>query len=552
MTTTLRECNDRGYQCCILSDCTAGFDAQQVTTSLDIVCGQDGLFGFVGTSSDLFEAVNKPSATSLTPPSTPPILSDDRLPPLEELLARYRKGLNTSVDVINLVFDRIEKDKAEHGAVWIHLESRQKCLDAAAALASKFAGKPLPPLYGIPFSVKDNLDVAGIPTTAGCAAYAYIPSSNAIAVQHVLDAGALFIGKVNLDQLATGLSGNRSPYGVPHSVYSKAHISGGSSSGSAVSVAAGQVSFSLATDTAGSGRVPAACNGIVGFKPTKGTVSGRGLVPACRTLDSISLMSNSIAEARKVWRIIAKYDPEDPFSKPPQSLSTWSIDYRGPRVGGFTIAVPPASSLSACTQQMADMFAEAVQVARSCGGSLAQQPVDYSIFEKAADLLYDASLLHERMTSIGLEFLQGNLDALHPVTKELFSRALESPPSAYDVFKDQALQTQLTRKVQQMFDPLAGGVDVLIVPTMPHHPTIEAMLADPLKLNSQMGVFTHYVNVVDMCGVSIPVRTYETAEGVTLPFGITVLGGSGFDAKVLGIAAVIEETLKQRASKALS
>jgi len=532
----------------ILSDCTAGFDAQQVTTSLDIVQGQDGLFGFVGESSDFFAATNE-AFTSLTPPATPPLLMDDKLPPIDELISRYRKAIVTPADVVNLVHDRIGRYQAEDSAVWIHLEPREKCLEAAERLASRFSGKPLPPLYGIPFSVKDTIDVAGVPTTAACPQYAYTPETNAPAVQHVLDAGGLFVGKVNLDQLATGLSGCRSPYGVTHSTFSNEYISGGSSSGSAVSVGAGLVSFGLATDTAGSGRVPAAYNGIIGFKPTKGTVSARGLVPACRTLDTITVMAPSVPETRKIWQIIAQHDAEDPFSKLPRTLVTWSVDFRGPRLGGFTFAVPPAAALECCQTEYVQLFNQAVQVIRSCGGRLTEKDVDYGVFERAGELLYDASLLHERMTCIGLEFLQQNLADLHPVTKELFSRALDSPPSAYDVFRDQALQIQLTRKVQLAFDTLKGGIDVLIVPTTTRHPTLAQMEADPLRLNSQLGTFTHYANVVDMCGANVPAGTYVDEKGTSLPFGITVLGGSGFDAKVLDIAAVIEEAFAQQVVK---
>lgn len=542
VTSTLRECNDRGYQCCILDDCTQGFDAQQVTTSLDIVCGQDGLFGFIGSSSDFFDAMNK-SQLQATPPSTPPLLTDDGLPPITELISRYKKGITSPVDVVNYTFDRIEKYKSIDPAVWIHIEPREKVVAAAEKLATRYSGKPLPPLFGVPFSVKDTIDVQGVVTTAACPQYAYTPATHALAVQHVLDAGGIFIGKVNLDQLATGLSGCRSPYGIPHSVFSEKHISGGSSSGSVVSVGAKLVSFGLATDTAGSGRVPAAFNGVVGFKPTKGTVSARGLVPACRTLDTITVVAPTIPDARRVWQIIAQHDPADPFSKLPHTLVTWKSDFRGPRLGGFTFAVPPQSSLEVCTPQYQDLFACAVQTLRSCGGRLV--PVDYKPFEVAGDLLYEGALLHERMTCIGLEFLQTKLDELHPVIKALFGGALAKPPSAYDVFRDQALQIQLTRTAQQTFDTLRGGIDVLVVPTTTQHPTIEQMVADPLKLNSKLGTFTHYANVVDLCGVNVPAGTYVDGEGVRLPFGITMLGGSGYDAKVFDIAGVAEEAFRE-------
>ncbi|KAK3319512.1 glutamyl-tRNA amidotransferase subunit A [Cercophora scortea] len=543
VTTILREANDRGYQCCVLDDCTQGFDAQQVTTSLDIIAGQDGLFGFVGTSSDFLAAIHE-SQTQLTPPSTPPLLSDNGLPPIPELISRYKKGSTSPAEVVNYIYDRIDAYQLIDPAVWIQLETRENVLKAAESLVSKYANKPLPPLYGIPFSVKDTIDVANIPTTAACPQYAYTPTSNAPAVQHVLDAGGIFIGKVNLDQLATGLSGTRSPYGVPHSVFSDKHISGGSSSGSSVSVGARLVSFGLATDTAGSGRVPAAFNGVVGFKPTKGTVSAIGLVPACRTLDTITVIAPSVADARLAWRIIAHHDASDPFSKLPRSLPAWHINYLGPRHGGFTFAIPPPSALDILTPPYRSLFTAAVQTLRASSGRLVE--IDYSIFEVAGSLLYDGALLHERMTCLGLDFLRSNLDTLHPVISSLFSKALASPPTAYDVFSDQALQIQLTRKAQQVFDTLAGGIDVLVVPTTTQHPTIEAMQANPLALNSELGTFTHYANVVDLCGLNVPAGTYVDADGVELPFGITVLGGSGFDAKVFDIAAVVEDALARR------
>lgn len=557
MTTTLRECSDRGFECCVLSDATAGFDPQQVTTSLDIISGQDGLFGFVGHSSDFFAATSD-VLDKLTPPSTPPQLPDDRLPSIDELITRYKKGITTPADLVNLVYDRIEAYRATDQAIWISLETREKALKAAADLTAKYAGKPLPPLYGIPFSVKDTIDVAGVPTTSACPQYTYTPTANAPAVQHVLDAGGIFIGKTNLDQLATGLSGTRSPFGVPHSVFSRGHISGGSSSGAAVSVAAGLVSFGLATDTAGSGRVPAAFNGIVGFKPTKGTISAIGLVPACRTLDTITVVAPTVREARTVWQIVARHDPEDPFAKPPQVLPVWKQDFRGARLGGFTFAVPPDSALEACTPAYRELFAAAVQTLRSAGGRLITEGFDYSVFVEAGGLLYDASLLHERITCIGHDFLVKNVPELHPVISQLFGAALANPPTSYDVFRDQGLQTRLTHKVRRMFDTLHQGIDVLVVPTTTRHPTITEMEADPIKLNSHLGTFTHYANVVDMCGCNVIAGRYTSPaagegvgenETVELPFGITILGGSGYDAKVLDIAAVFENAIKERGEK---
>lgn len=549
VSTTLRECNDRGFECCVLEDCTAGFDLQQVKTSLDIISGQDGLFGYVSTSGDFFDAMAEVE-TLISPPTASPDLAI-RLPSIEELHAHYRARTLKPAHLVNFVYDRIERYRLIDPAIWISVQSREQCIKAAVALETRYAGKPLPLLFGIPFSVKDTIDVAGMPTTAACPQYAYTAAENAVSVQYCLDAGAIFIGKVNHDQLATGLSGCRSPYGTPHSFYSREHISGGSSSGSAVSVAAGLVSFGLATDTAGSGRVPAGLNGVIGLKPTKGTVSARGLVPAIRTLDTITIMAPTVSEARTVWRIIAKPDPLDDFSKRAHTLPTWNVDFRGLREGGFTFAVPPISSLTICSPEYQDLFARAIQIIQSCGGRLVNH-IDYSIFERAGNLLYDASLLYERMTCIGEEFLKDNINDLHPVIRKLFLRAIVNPPSAWDVFRDQALQVELTRKAQLAFDTLRGdggecsGVDVLIVPTTTRHPTIQEMESDPLALNAQLGTFTHCGNVVDLAGVSVPAGRYVDGKtGAKLPFGITVLGGSGCDAKVLDVVAVIERAVGQ-------
>ena len=511
-----------------------------VRTSLDIICGQDGLFGYISDSSDFFASASK--SQDLTPPATPPA-SEDSLLPIAALQRHYKSGLADPEIIVNSVFDRIEKYKKIDPAVWISIQSRSEVLAAAKALLTKYAGKSLPPLFGVPFALKDNIDVEGVTTTATCEAFTYVAKSTAPAVQLLLDAGALYIGKLNMDQLATGLSGCRSPYGTPHSVYSSKHVSGGSSSGSAVAVAAGLVSFTLGTDTAGSGRVPAAFNGIVGFKPTKGTISARGMVPACKSLDTLSIMAPTLTDAREVWYIIDKYDHLDAYAKSPLSLALWTQDFRGPKVGGFTFGVPPPNVVAICTAEYQSLFATSVQKLRSCGGRLVE--VDYTPFSKASDLLYDASLVHERIACIGHDFLLKNMDSLHPTTKSLFQAALDSKLEAWQVFRDQALQAEYTRQAQRTFDTLEGGIDVLVVPSAPCHPTIKQMEEEPLSLNAKVGTFTHAGNVVDLCGVSV---NAGFVEGDTkLPFGITFLGGSGMDGKVLGIAGVFEEAVNGRA-----
>ncbi|RDW64138.1 hypothetical protein BP5796_10640 [Coleophoma crateriformis] len=529
VTTTLRECNDRGFECCILSDCTGGFDQQQVVTAMDTICGQDGLFGYIGHSSEFFAQVSK--AQDLTPPATPPA-DNDSLLSIKELQQRYMTGATNPESVIAATFDRIEQYQEVDPFVWVTLKSRQECMEAVKTLVNKYDGKPLPPLFGVPFAVKDNIDVEGIRTTAACEMLAYVPTSNSFAVNCLLDAGAIFIGKLNMDQLATGLSGCRSPYGTPHSVYSKDHISGGSSSGTGVAVGARLVSFALGTDTAGSGRVPAALNGIVGFKPTKGTISARGVVPACRSLDTISIMAPNLSDARKVWYILDQYDKLDPSSKIPSSLSSWKSDFRGPKDGGFTFGIPSPAVLSICSKPFQELFATSVQKLQSCGGRLVE--IDYEPFAKASDLLYGASLVHERIACIGHDFLVKNMESLHPTIKALFRAAIDSNLEAWQVFADLSLVAQYTMEARQQFEKM----DVLFLPSVPYHPTIKEMEADPLALNSKLGTFTQCGNVVDLCGVSVNAAWVEGE--LKLPFGVTFLGASGYDGRVLDIASVFE------------
>ncbi|KAL7934708.1 amidase signature domain-containing protein [Trichoderma chlorosporum] len=534
MTSILRDCNDRGYECCVLSDCTAGFDATMVATSLDIICCQDGLFGYVGHSRELITRTDKTRSSNQ---NLKVELAAAALPSINKLGRLYRDGLLDPEAVIRSVFDRIASYESIDPSVWISKETQEDVLAAFRALSDIYAGKPLPPLFGIPFAVKDNIDVKGKVTTVACDSFAYTATSTAPSIQHLLDAGAIYIGKLNLDQLATGLTGCRSPYGIPHSYYSKKHITGGSSSGSAVAVAAGLVSFAIGTDTAGSVRCPAAFNGVVGFKPTKGTISARGAVPACQSLDTLGILAPSLQDARQVWYVMDQHDHLDPYAKPPSSLPTWMVDYRGLKEGGFTFAIPPGYLLELCSEKYQEQFKIAIGKLHSCGGTLVD--IDYTPFAKAGDLIYDASLVHERLASIGHEFIAENIDTFHPATKSIFQGVLSSNLKAWEAFRDQAIQMQCTADARRTFNKLENGIDVLVVPSMPWHPTIQEILDNPLALNSKLGLFTHPANVVDICGVSVNAGWVDE-EGTRLPFGITFLGGSGYDGKVLDIAAIFE------------
>jgi allophanate hydrolase len=512
-------------------------------TSLDIVCSQNGLFGYVGHSSEFATEVEQ--FRQLLPSSADYDLSSPMLPSIDQLKSFYKAGRITPEAVIKSVFDRIAKYEDINPAVWISKQSQEDVLAAARRLSAAYAGKPLPPLFGIPFAIKDNIDVEGVVTTAACESYAYTATSTAPSIQQLLDAGALYVGKLNLEQLATGLVGCRSPYGELHCFHSKYHVPGGSSSGSAVAVAAGLVSFAIGTDTAGSVRAPAALNGVVGFKPTKGTISARGAVPACQSLDTIGVLAPSVSDARQVWYVLDRYDSLDPYAKAPASLPTWAVDFRGPKEGGFTFGVPPTSLLQLCSKEYQELFKQAVDTLQSLGGKLVD--IDYTPFATAGDLIYGASLIHERLASIGYEFLSEKINTLHPTTKLVIEKVLSSELKGWEVYRDQAIQMECIAKVRRIFNKFEDGIDVLVVPTVPWHPTIQEIRESPLIPNSKLGMFTHPGNVIDLCGVTVNAGWLNDGE-VRLPFGITFEGGSGYDGKVLDIAAVFEKYYNEKQS----
>ena len=530
VNSTAREAADRGFECCILSDCTSGFEASFASKALDMLCSYDGLFGFVGESTELVKCV--PVQTP-TPPESPTVFDGDLSPAALGRLYRSRRVRPT--DVVKDVLQRIQDYSLRDPAVSTHLESPDAVLQAAHALEDRFAGQPLPQLYGLPFAVKDNIDVAQVPTTAASSAYTYTPAEDATVVRKLREEGAIFVGKTNLDQLATGLSGCRSPFGSPRSVYSTSRISGGSSSGSAVAVGAGLVSFALGTDTAGSGRVPAAFNGVTGFKPTKGTFSARGLVPACASLDTITVLAPTVDTARQIW-LAAQLPPDinDPYSKAEKSLPCWHVDFRGPKNGGFTFGIPPPLALDSLTSTYRTLFAAAVTRMQAAGGTPREIP--WTAFAGANDLLYEGSLLHERVACLGREFLEQNMSAFEPAIRDVFAGAMARATQPWDVYRDMHLQAKYTRDAALLF---AREIDVLLVPTTPCHPTIAEMEADPVALNARLGLFTHFGNVLDLCGVAVNAGFYEE-RGEKLPFGVTVVGGSGMDGRVFDVAREFE------------
>ncbi|TVY85028.1 Allophanate hydrolase [Lachnellula suecica] len=461
---------------------------------------------------------------------------------ISNLQMDYEAGIKIQT-VVQAIFDRIEAYAEVQKSVWIHLQSIGKIMSEAHALYSRWPDpKERPLLWGVPFSVKDSINVAEIPTTIGCPALAFTPAVSSTVYQRCIDAGGLFIGKTNMEQLATGMTGCRSPYGTLHSTFSKRHIVGGSSSGSAVSVSGGFVSFSLGSDTAGSIRVPALYNGIIGFKPTKGTVSASGVYPACHHQDCVSFLATRVEDAEKVWEVCRGFDREDPFAKLPSSLpasSTSTTQF------SFQFGVPPDKALEACSPAYRHKFQQAVETLQAEAGKLVD--LDWSPFANANELLYGGAFVLERLTILPDGWFDKNKQLLHPVTRSVFEGALARQSTPVDVFRDLHKQAQYKRGVEDILTLNKNVFTVMVVPTAPFHPTIEEVQEDPIGINGKLGAFAHFANVLDLVGVAMKCGTYEI-EGedggkTRLPFGVTILAGCGLDHQLLTLAKSLEESL---------
>lgn len=426
---------------------------------------------------------------------------------VQELLADYRAGRRRPSDTAREVISRCGESDAP---VWITRVDDDALLAAAAALD---AADPSLPLYGVPFAVKDNFDVAGMPTTAGCPGFASTPAETAHAVQLLLDAGALLVGKTNMDQFATGLVGTRSPYGVDGSVFDSSRVSGGSSSGSALAVALGQVAFSLGTDTAGSGRVPAAFNALVGLKPTRGLISTRGVVPACASLDCVSVFASNAVDASLVLQVLGSYDAADPWARRTEVPAA-------PRRG--LLGVPLDGQLALGEPEAEAAWRAALEHAASHWKLV---PVDVSPLLAAAPLLY-ASWVAERTTDL-LEIIESEPEGLDPTVARIVRGGASL--SAADVF---AAAHELAR-LRRDAAPIWEGVDALLLPTAPGHPTHASVAADPVGENEALGRFTNFVNLMDLAAVAVP--SAPRPDG--LPFGVSLLAPAFHDHRLLGAAA---------------
>ena len=408
---------------------------------------------------------------------------------------------------------------ADDPGIFIHLADRDILLAQADALgAFDPARLAQMPLWGIPCAVKDNIDVAGLPTTAACPDFAYTPEADATVVARLKAAGALVLGKTNLDQFATGLVGLRSPYPIPRNAVDPALVPGGSSSGSAVSVARGIVSFALGTDTAGSGRIPAGLNNIVGLKPSVGALSTAGVVPACRTLDCVSVFALTVADAWAAFAAMAAPDPADPYSR---AIAVPAAPSRPP---ALTVGVPAAADRRFFGDaDMAASYDRALERLGALGCRLVELP--FADFYATADLLYEGAWVAERYAAIA-GFIATNEDSLHPVTRQIICGARElSAVDAFDgLYALQACKAKLA--------PVLASIDLLCLPTAPTHYTVAEVEAEPVATNSRLGTYTNFVNLLDLCGIAVPAGT--RADG--RPFGLTLLAPAGQDALCAGLA----------------
>ncbi|KAK5683811.1 hypothetical protein LTS10_003674 [Elasticomyces elasticus] len=452
---------------------------------------------------------------------------------IENLRSQYQQSTLSPAEVVNVVYSRVS---AYHDkAVWITLIPQDDALERANQLSTQYpesVGRPA--LYGIPFSVKDSIHVAAMPTTLACPSYAYTATATAFVVQRILDAGGILIGKTNLDQFATGLNGTRSPYGMPRSVHDPDYISGGSSSGSVVSVAADLVSFTVATDTAGSTRVPASLNGMVGLKPTLGTISTVGLVPACKTADCVTIIARTIDTTLAALDVMQAYDEDDVYAREVPPMPTpWDKSSPALRYG-----LPPQDLVdTSLSPQYLDLFNRFLTALRSTKMQLSST-MHYEPFAEANAMLYGSSIVSQRIVAFKDYLDLHGFNEMHPVVAQIFrdSAGFDAVRAYEDIFS----LAKHKRNAHKQFRGGPGGeyenegIDVLIVPSTSTHPTVDEMLADPLALNKRLGTFTHFVNLLDLCAVSVPVKaTWASRNEKQIPFGVTLIGMPGRDRDLL-------------------
>ena len=455
--------------------------------------------------------------------------ADDML--MSTLHKHYAQKTILPSDCIAKVLARI--DSVDRPEIWITRVPNEQIIERAHTLDRLLQeqGESVlaqMPLFGIPFAVKDNIDVAGLPTTVACPDFTFTPAVSAFVVERLLAAGAILIGKTNLDQFATGLVGVRSPYGAVRNAWHPEYVSGGSSSGSAVAVALELISFSLGTDTAGSGRVPAGFNNIVGLKPTRGLISASGVFPACRTLDCVSIFAGSVQDAWGVMQIATGYDHEDAYSR--------TVPMLGIKGRGYRIAVPDKLEFfgDLASQRAFEQSLAKLSGMPNCTIGF----IDYSPFQDAAALLYQGPWVAERLAAVDEFFYEKN-EAMHPVVASIIGQGREF--TAVDTFNAHYRLAELKRLAENALQ----DYDFMIVPTAATMPTIAAVEQEPVKRNSELGFYTNFVNFFDMAALSIP--AIGRADG--LPFGITLVGACGADHRLAAAGAAIQLLWQQTSSR---
>jgi allophanate hydrolase len=453
------------------------------------------------------------------------------------LQTQYTTNKLSPVDVVRQVYERIASyhDKA----VWIYLVPESEAVRYAEGLVEKYqhSKSQLPPLFGVPFSVKDSIDVAGLQTTLACPSFGYTASATAPVVARLLSAGGILIGKTNLDQFATGLAGVRSPYGAPRCVFDADYISGGSSSGSAVSVGASLVSFTVCTDTGGSTRVPAAFNGLVGLKPTLGTISAEGINPACKNIDCVCVITKTVGDAEQVWTVMKWFDENDIFAR--RQLPTWD-----PWHDPVRFAIPSQDLLQGLSPAYAGLFTQTVAaLTNESKWCTLSKSFDYTPFARANDMLYDASIVSQRLLAFDPYIKMHGLEKLDPAIKATFESAMENRFSAVRAYEDIFNLALYKRQAEIQF---RDNVDILIVPSTVNQFTVAQLEEEPMTRNKAMGRFTNFVNMLDLAAIAVPVGWWKSKNGKDLSFGVTLIGQAGKEKELMAFGKKLMEMPRLR------